>query len=72
MVEDLTLKIIYENSIWPIVTFHPEEEEFSIDAPLIDNGGYIIFINHKTEDLTEIWKSLKGNNLKITAQNSKL
>ena len=54
--EDLTLKIIYEKSFWPIVTFHADEE-LSIDEPLIEND-YIIFINPKTEDFEDI---LSGN-----------
>ena len=55
--EDLTLKIIYENSLWPITTFHPKEE-LSIDVPLTGIRGYIIFINPKTENVEDI---LEGN-----------
>ena len=53
--EFTVLKLISENSIFPLIILHPEKDEISFNMPIVRSNGYIIFINSQIKEYEDLF-----------------
>ncbi|KAJ9578747.1 hypothetical protein L9F63_005036 [Diploptera punctata] len=50
-IEEMTFLLVSENHLWPVIVHQPGKEELAYEFSVVQNKGYVIFVNLDFEEL---------------------